>query len=272
MVHGALEQGAAGVAEEVGGADDFADGPGSVEQLQHPLRFGARAGAVAEILQRQRDQPGRLDGGQLPLPLRLAQRRQRLLGPAGQEPQLRPEGVKAHPVVLIALGVEEPLGGRPLQHVLVERDRDVLVVPRGPAQLGQLDGHLQERQHHLFGARRRLLAKLADVLLQAGHRPHEAVVGLVEVARLAPRARKANLRGSEAGRRRQHLAELGLGAVEVAKLLEVDLPERPAGQHLGLASQRRRPAQHAHGLLRIGQAQLEGRLPDVIQDAHRFSA
>src|SRR5207302_4193268 len=67
---------------------------------------------------------------------------------------------------------------------------------------------------------------------------------------------------------RQHLAELGRRAVEVAELLQIDLAERSPGQHFGVPALSRRPAQDPDGLLRVRSPQFKRGLPDVIDDAH----
>ena len=85
-------------------------------------------------------------------------------------------------------------------------------------------------------------------------------------ARLAQDAGQSQLCRGEPRGERQDAAILVLGAVEIGKLREVDLPERAPGQHLGPAAGGRRAAQDPHGRLGIGRAQFERGAPDVGKD------
>src|SRR5258708_4885435 len=100
----------------------------------------------------------------------------------------------------------------------------------------------------------------------------EGRLGGAKIARLAQRARQAQLGRRQSRRELQHAAELVLGAVQIAELLQIDLAQRAARQHLRLATLRGRLAQPAHGLLRIGGAQLEGRASNVVNGFHVWVA
>jgi len=59
-----------------------------------------------------------------------------------------------------------------------------------------------------------------------------------------------------------------LRPVEIAELVEIDLAERPPGQHLRFSALLRGPPQDADGLLRIGLPELERGVANVVENAH----